>query len=280
MTPTLSFGCETASRRSFAVNGLTLSALEWGRPGRPGLVFLHGGSAHAHWFDLVAPAFASRYHVIALDQRGHGESDWPATPAYATQDFAGDLAGVLDALGWRQATFVGHSMGGHNSMSFAAWHPGRVAALCVVDSRPSIPADRLHVMHRRGHRGFRRHPTLEAAVQSFHLLPPDTIADPALLDHLGRAAVVERDGAFLYRFDPGASGSRAPVDTMPLLEHITAPTLLVRGQHSPVLPVATAAAMLERLRQARLVEIPGAYHHLVLDAPDAFTRELAAFLAD
>lgn len=261
------------------MNGLTLRALEWGAPGRPGLCFLHGGSAHAHWFDGVAPAFADRYHVIALDQRGHGESDWPPGAAYGTEDFVSDLLGVMDALGWERVILAGHSMGGHNSMSFSAWHPGRVAALCVVDSRPSIPPDRLHVMHRRGHRGPRRHASLDLALRSFRLLPPDTIADPAFLDHLGRQGIVERDGAFLYRFDPDANGARAPVDVMPLLERISAPTLLVRGEHSPVLPVPMASEMLKRLRDGRLVEIAGAYHHLVLDAPGDFARELKTFLA-
>jgi pimeloyl-ACP methyl ester carboxylesterase len=77
-------GCDEAVRRSFTVNGLTLRALAWGSAGRPGLCFLHGGSAHAHWFDAVAPAFADRFDVIALDQRGHGESDWPAASAEAS----------------------------------------------------------------------------------------------------------------------------------------------------------------------------------------------------
>lgn len=273
------FGCASAVRRSLSVNGLRLSALEWGIPGRPGLCFLHGGSAHAHWFDRVAPAFADRFHVISLDQRGHGESQWPASPAYGTESFVSDLLGVRAALGWDRMILVGHSMGGHNSMAFSAWHPELVRALCVVDSRPSIPTDRLHVMHRRGHRGPRRHPTLESAVRSFRLLPKETVADPAFLEHLGREGIVERDGGFLYRFDPNSNGMRAPVDVLPLLERIEAPTLLVRAEHSPVLPVPMATEMLARLRRARLVEIPGAYHHLVLDAPAAFTEALDAFLS-
>ena len=273
-----SFGCESARPRHLSVNGLRLHALEWGESGRQGLCFLHGGSAHAHWFDGVAPAFADRYHVISLDQRGHGESEWPGSAAYATQDFVSDLLGVMDALGWERTILAGHSMGGHNSMSFSAWHPARVRALCVIDSRPSIPPDRLHVMHRRGHRGPRRHPSQEQALRSFRLLPPDTVADPAFLDHLGRQGIVERDGSFLYRFDPEANGARAPVDVMPLLPEITAPTLLVRGEHSPVLPVPTASEMLKRLRDGRLVEVPGAYHHLVLDSPAVFTRVLDEFL--
>lgn len=277
-----SYGCDVARRRSFRVSGLTLRALGWGVPGRPGLCFLHGGSAHAHWFDAVAPAFADRYEVIALDQRGHGESDWPRPSAngtaYATESFASDLLGVMDALGWKDMTLCGHSMGGHNAMAFAAWHPDRIRALVVVDSRPVLPPDRLDGMHRRGHRGPRRHDTLEAALMSFRLFPPQTTADPALLRHLAHNGIIEREGRFLYRFDPAANGQRRPVDAWSLIHRITAPALIIRGEHSPVLPRPTAQELVGRIARARLEEIAGAYHHLVLDQPAAFTAALDRFL--
>lgn len=272
------FGCETARSRSLQVGGLALHALEWGEPGRPALCFLHGGSAHAHWFDAVVPAFVDRYHVLSLDQRGHGASEWASDPAYATEDFARDLVGVMDALGWRRMTVIGHSMGGHNAMAFAAWHPERVDRLVVVDSRPSIPAERLQTMHRRGDRGPMRHETLESALKSFRLLPRETVADPRLLEHLARMGITQRGGRFLYRFDPACNGRRRPTDGWALLDRITAPTLLVRGEHSLILPREMAADMLARLPHARLVEIPGTYHHLVLDAPAAFARALEDFL--
>ena len=282
MTSPATFGCAAARRRRIPVGGLGLSALEWGEPGRPALLFLHGGSAHAHWFDWVVGDFTDRYHVVSLDQRGHGESDWPPPEedgsAYATQRFVADLVGVMDALGWRRAAVVGHSMGGHNAMALAAWHPDRLWALAVVDSRPSIPVDRLAVMHRRGHRGPRRHATLESALASFRLLPRETVAEPALLAHLGRQGIVEREGGYQYRFDPQANGTRQPVDAWELLREITAPTLLVRGELSPILPPAMADEMLRRLRDARFTVIPGAHHHLVLDAPAPFSRALGRFL--
>ena len=278
MTNPNRFACETARHRVLPVNGLALSALEWGAAGRPALCFLHGGSAHAHWFDLVVPSFADRYHVLSLDQRGHGASDWAPTPAYATEDFAGDLVGVMDAMSWARMTVVGHSMGGHNAMGFAAWHPERVDRLVVVDSRPSIPADRLKNMHRRGDRGPMRHETLDSALKSFRLLPRETVAEPRLLEHLARQGITERDGRFLYRFDPACNGRRRPADGWALLERITAPTLLVRGEYSPILPPEMATEMLARLPNARLVEIQGTYHHLVLDAPLEFAKVLGAFL--
>src|SRR5215831_16024231 len=277
------FGCDTAVRRSFKVDGLTLRGLGWGEPGRPALCFLHGGSAHAHWWDAVAPTFADRYEVIALDQRGHGESEWGQSSAdgtaYATENFVADLVQVMDALEWTDMTLCGHSMGGHNAMAFAAWHPDRVRQLVVVDSRPTIPPDRLERMHRRGHRGPRRHETLQAALASFRLLPPDTSADPALLDHLAREGIVRRDGRFLYRFDPACNGMRRPTDLLPLLVRIAAPTLLVRGERSPVLPPALAEEVMKRIPRVRLEVIQAAYHHLILDQPAVFTEALEGFLA-
>jgi pimeloyl-ACP methyl ester carboxylesterase len=280
MTDPIHFACETARTRALKVGGLTLNALEWGEPGRPALCFLHGGSAHAHWFDGVVATFADRFHVLALDQRGHGASEWAPEPAYATEDFAGDLLGLADAMGWARMTVIGHSMGGHNAMGFAAWYPERTERLVVVDSRPSIPAERLQTMHRRGDRGPMRHETLDSALKSFRLLPRESVADPRLLEHLARQGIAERDGRFLYRFDPACNGRRRPTDGWALLERITAPTLLVRGEHSPILPREMAADMLTRLPRARLVEIAGTYHHLVLDAPLPFARVLDAFLSE
>jgi pimeloyl-ACP methyl ester carboxylesterase len=117
-------------------------------------------------------------------------------------------------------------------------------------------------------------------VAGFRLLPPDTTADPAFLEHLGRAAIAERNGAFMYRFDPACNGQRRPVSAWPLLGRIEAPTLLVRGEHSPILPRPMAEEMLAALRHARLVEIAGAHHHLVLDAPEVFSSALEEFLAE
>jgi pimeloyl-ACP methyl ester carboxylesterase len=278
MSPISRFGCESARRRSVVVGGLRLSFLEWGSAGRPVLCFLHGGSAHAHWFDFVAPAFVDRFHVIALDQRGHGESQWAEPPAYGTEDFAADLLGLVDALGFQRVALIGHSMGGHNSMSFAAWHPERVSALVIVDSRPVIPSDRLDRLRRRGERTLRPYPSREAAAQSFRLVPRETNADPALLAHLGAAGVVERGGAWVYRFDPASNAERRPVDAWTLLDRITAPTLIARGELSPVLPRDMADKLRAAIHGATLVEIPASYHHLVLDNPWAFVQELDRFV--
>ncbi len=270
--------CTDAEHRVETVNGLRLHLLQRGPSEAPTVCFLHGGAAHAHWFDRVIPGLGTRFRAIALDQRGHGESQWATPAAYATEDFAGDLRGLMDRLGLARMTLVGHSMGGHNAMAFAAWYPERTAALVVVDARPSLPPERVQRMRERGRRAPRVHASEDSALATFRLLPRDTVADPALLAHLARMGLARVNGGFRYRFDPACYADRRPVDCWPLLPRIEVPTLVVRGEHSPVLPLDMAARMLETIPDAELVEIPDAYHHLTLDAPDAFAAALDTFL--
>jgi len=164
-------------------------------------------------------------------------------------------------------------------MTFAAWYPERVTALVIVDSRPAIPAERLTVMHARGRRLPRLHPSEEAAVQSFRLLPRETVADRALLAHVARAGLARRDGGWAWRFDPATHGARQPVDAWPLLSRITAPTLITRAALSPVLTSDMAERLRASVPRASLVTIPDAYHHLTLDRPAEFSSALSSFLA-
>jgi pimeloyl-ACP methyl ester carboxylesterase len=135
-------------------------------------------------------------------------------------------------------------------------------------------------MRERGARPHRRHPTIEAAAAAFRLLPPDTSADPALLSHLARESVAWQDGAVVLRFDPACYAARQPVDGWLLLREIVAPTLVIRGELSPILPREMAERLAGEVRGARLAEVPGAHHHLVLDRPEAFSTALLEFLDD
>src|SRR5215831_14594415 len=116
--------------------GLRLHLLDWGAIGLPPLLLLHGGAQTAHSFDEVAPALARDHHVLALDQRGHGDSDWAAR--YDREAFTGDIGAVLDAHGWEAATLVALSLGGLNAIAFAASHPERVRGLAVIDVVPTV----------------------------------------------------------------------------------------------------------------------------------------------
>src|SRR5262245_34472515 len=118
------------------LRGLRFHWLDWGAAGAPPLLLLHGGAQTAHSFDEVAPGLARTHHVVSLDQRGHGDTDW--APRYRREDFAGDVDAVLDRLGWDSASVVAMSLGGLNAMAYAATRPARVRALVVVDVLPTV----------------------------------------------------------------------------------------------------------------------------------------------
>ncbi len=87
----------------FTASGLVLNCLDYGGGGKRPLLFLHGGSAHAHWWDFVAPAFVDDFHVLALDQRGHGESEWAGEWAYGSRHYVSDLDQVIDQWAFGRA---------------------------------------------------------------------------------------------------------------------------------------------------------------------------------
>ena len=264
--------------RFVTVNGLRLRYRDWGGEGPP-LLALHGAAAHAHWWDPVAPRLTPRVRVLALDWRGHGRSAWPRPPAYASADFAADLLGVIERLGLERVVVAGHSMGGHAALAFAAWHPDALARLVVVDAKPMVNLHRLLALQARGERPRLDFPSREAALRRFRLSPPETTAPPVLVRAIGARGIRRLPfGRWVYRFDPACERTRRPVDAWPLLPRITVPTLIVRGEHSAILPRAVAERMAKAIPSARLEELPGAHHHVTLDAPEALAECLLAWL--
>jgi len=264
--------------RFVSANGVRLHYRDWGGQGRPFLA-LHGSSAHAHWWDPVAPLLRGRLRVLALDWRGHGRSAWPRPPSYRTEDFAADLLAVIDRLRLDDAVVAGHSMGGHVAMAFAAWHPEALGRLVVLDAKPMVNLGRLLASQARGERRHLQFPGRAAALRRFRLSPPETVAAPALLRAVGARGIRRLpSGRWVYRFDPACDRTRVPVDAWPLLPRITVPTLIVRGEGSTVLPRDVAERMAKVVPSARLEELPGTYHHVTLDAPGALAECLLAWL--
>ncbi len=265
--------------RYVTVNGLRLRYRDWGGNGPP-LLALHGSAAHAHWWDPVAPRLTRRLRVLALDWRGHGRSQWPRPPAYGSEDFAADLLGVIERLRLTRVILAGHSMGGHAALAFAAWYPAALARLVVVDAKPMVNLQRLLALRTRSDRPRPEFPTRSAALSRFRLSPPETTASPALVRAVGARGIRRLpSGRWVYRFDPACERTRTPVDTWPLLPRIAVPTLIVRGEHSTILPRDLAARMAKAIPSARAEEVAGAHHHVTLDAPEALADCLLAWLA-
>jgi esterase len=268
-----------AEAASVRVHGLRLHYLAWGRPDRPLVLLLHGGSAHAHWWDFVAPALADRYRLIAPDLRGHGDSDHAAPPAYAIDDYVADLQGFVVACGLGRFALVGHSLGGFVALAYAGREPTRVRALAVVDSRPVSGSGRSQLVSRLQHLPHPEYADREEAVRRFRLLPRGTAARSEVLRHMALAGLRPlADGGFTLKFDRKAFAMRTTVDLSPVIAGLRCPVLFVRGSESAFLDRATLAAMAALCPHAEIAEIAGAHHHVVLDRPEAFSERLGAFL--
>ena len=123
-----------------SVNGLRLHYLEWGKAGMPAVVCVHGYTSSAQAFNAMARHLQDRFHILAMDVRGHGESEWSPTGAYGYADQAGDLAAFVDRLELPRFTLIGTSMGGIIAMTYAADNADRLTALVINDIGPDVEA--------------------------------------------------------------------------------------------------------------------------------------------
>src|SRR5215475_2314910 len=135
------FQAQLPTDRFISVNGLRIHYLEWGTSDKQPLIMLHGIGRIAHTFDHIAPHFASRYHVMAVDMRGHGDSDWDPKGAYLVEDYVKDIEGLAQQLRLRNIVIWGNSTGGRVAQVFAGLHPELVAAVISEDVGPERPRE-------------------------------------------------------------------------------------------------------------------------------------------
>ena len=250
---------------------------EWGRAGDPRALLLHSLAAHSHWWDGVAAALASRFHLVAVDFRGHGASAWAEAGAYRFTDYVADTVAVIDALGWRAPAVIGHSLGGYIGANLAALHPMRVGALVIADMLTGWTEEMAERAARQVERPGPVFKSRAEAVTRFRLVPPDTVAPAARLAHLAEVGVVERrPGVWEWAFDRRVF-AHPPANPWPFLPGVLCPTLVVRGMESAVMDREQMLRGATAVRLGQFAEIRGAYHHLILDDPAGFAAVVAGW---
>jgi esterase len=262
--------------RDLVVKGLRLHLLDWGGDARPPLLLLHGFTGNAHAWDTLAIALQPHYRVLALDQRGHGDSE-PADVYNPVVAFD-DLTGVVDQLGLASLVLVGLSMGGRNAMYFTSKRTSEVAKLVVVDIGPEVSA-RANAPS-SGPPEPETWDSIEQAAQ--HLYRGNPYPGIHYYRWVASHSLRARpDGALVWKWHPSVKTRRTmgDVDWWALLRTLTPPTLVLRGEHSMVLDRDVAERMVKELPNGRLVEIPRAVHTLHEDNPEAVLAALRAFLA-
>lgn len=265
----------TATDRYVKVGDLNMHYLEWGKAGAPPVIMVHGLSGNAHNFDNLAPHFAPRYHVISVDVRGRGESDWAADANYSNDAYIADLEGLRQALGFERMSLVGTSLGGRISMTYAGTYPDRVERTVLNDIGPEIDP--------RG--GQRIADTTRDAVTTFENMEEViawhceqrvgfcSLSDGDQRTVAGHAVKARPGGGYTWKMDPAVRTDPRrpdPETSWKLALNIPGPVLLVRGGDSDLLSPETAKRMVAEMQDCRMVEVPGVGHAPTLTEPEAF----------
>lgn len=269
--------------RTVEVDGCSIHYFRWGMTSKPGLLLVHGGAAHARWWSFLAPMLARDYCVAALDLSGHGDSG--RRELYPREIWAAEVMAVVEHAGLSSngpPIIVGHSLGGLVTIVAASLYGDRMAGAVVIDSPVNKP-DPESQEGRQG-RAFRNpkvYSTLEGAMEHFSLIPFQPCDNDFIIEYVARHSLRQIEGGWTWKFDPAVFDR---VSLKPMTDYLAdthCRVAVLRGELSYVVPPETGQYMYELLnRNAPIIEIPQAYHHLILDQPLAFIAALRAVLAD
>lgn len=263
------------------VEGCPIHYLRRGDRDKPGLILVHGGAAHARWWDFIAPYFADRFHVVCPDLSGHGDSG--RRKVYARELWAEEIMQVGRDAGFPgPPVVVGHSMGGFVSIVAASLFGDRMKGAIIIDSPVRKPDPEVEEGTRgKAFRNPKTYPDVETAVEHFHLVPRQPCENDYILDYVARQSLCETEGGWTWKFDPRVFRSGSPQAMNIYLANTRCRIALLRGEFSDLVSPELGQYMYELLnRNAPIIEIPQSYHHLLLDQPLALVSTIRALLED
>jgi pimeloyl-ACP methyl ester carboxylesterase len=269
-----------ADSRFVKVAGCRIHYLRWGQAGKPGLCFVHGGFAHAHWWDWIAPFFADALRVVAPDLGGMGDSGHRAK--YSLDTFAEEVTAVCAHAGLDDPpVVVGHSFGGRVALRTGARAGRRMGGIILVDFPIRPPG---YELERRQQRITSRtkeiYPNLPAALDRFKLLPPQECANAFIVDYIARRSLAKVKGGWSWKFDPRIFDERDHGEPADDLARLACPVAAIYGEHSALFPPEIRDYMSALFTDhAPMLAVSEAHHHLFLDQPLAFVVGLRALLA-
>jgi pimeloyl-ACP methyl ester carboxylesterase len=270
---------DTKTEKHFVeVDECDINYRTWSEPGNPGLLFVHGHSAHSHWWDFIAPSFMNDFHTAAIDLSGMGDSDH--RDVYTMDLFAEEILAVADAAGLPPETYlVSHSFGGIMSIQAAARKLDRFSGLCLIDSGLKDPGDEKPPEVERWAKP-KVYPGFDAAKSRFRLRPAQTCENGYLVEYIARNSVEHIDEGWVWKFDEELdSRMEGRGDLTEAFKSLTCKLALIYGADSESFTGKSAQYMQSLAPQMQVVELAAAQHHLFLDQPLAFIETLSGILA-
>jgi pimeloyl-ACP methyl ester carboxylesterase len=258
-----------------------LHYLEWNPGATRTIVLLHGNSANAWWWQPLADAMrAMDFRLLALDQRGHGDSEWVRPPAYGPLEYAHDLARFIAEYAPPRPFVIGHSMGGISALTFAAEYPGAARAIVAIDAAVTSNDRRNHYLRRLRGLPVINYPDRETALARFRLMPKEGEIAPTTLRTIAEKSLGQTsEGRWTMKFDRDSFLGSDGIDVLVAIKTIRDPLLLIRAEHSRIMTAEGAARAVASNPKAALVTIAGAHHHVILEQPATVARTIEEFIA-
>ncbi len=242
---------------------------------KPALLCIHGNSSHRGlWSPLLRRL--PDYAALRLDLRGHGESEWTRPPAYSTADYADDIKAVAETLDGQEFVLISHSNGSLASLYFATHLEPKPKALVYMDVNPRVLDEQVEYFRQRASAVARVFPSLIDVLKGMRQVD-DTVPDEVFLSFI-EAGMRKSDDGFRFALDPETYGSWKPADMWEAVEMIPCPMLILRAERSVVMSRSAAEMMARKAPKARLKEISGAGHFLMLGKPAEVADEIRSFL--
>ena len=269
---------ETRSSSIF-VDEAQINYKTWGNPSNPIIFLVHGYSANSNWWDFIAPHFCDNYYVVAIDLSGMGDSDH--RDSYSQELYSKEILSLCDELGLETINLVAHSMGGPISLNFSDQYKNRVNSLILIDSIVVMPPNKIG-SSRRG--SMVRHDvvydSMEEAIQSFRLIPPQPCKNQILVDHIAKHSYKETDGGYILKSDGKIMRTYTHKDLTDPLMNSSYPIYLVYGLMSQIFnqEILDFTSYVGNIPEERIVSIPGGMHHLFIDEPIIFIEKLKDIL--
>lgn len=259
--------------------------LDWGVKGRPPILFLHGGGLNAHTWDILCLMLRQQYHCLALDQRGHGDSEWEPTSDYSHDSQVQDVAGFIEKLGLHKPLLIGHSMGGFAAIGYAIAHAAKLTGLVLVDVGPELSLD--------GAKRIRDFIALDRVLDSVEAFVERAMAfNPRRNPTLLRRSLLHNlrklpNGKFTWKHDPNRMSPDFAHERVERarqikrdIHHISCPTLIMRGERSDVFTDANATSFAAGLPHGRWIKIANAGHTIQGDNPAGLLDALRPFIKE
>jgi esterase len=256
-------------------NGVRLHYVDWGGSGtKQPLLLVHGLQDCCRLWDFFARQVSDRYHVIALDHRGHGDSGW--ADSYGLEDYVGELEAVIEGLDLHNLVLMGHSAGAKNSFILASRQPHRLARLIIYDMDPDAYNPGSAVMFDRYKTETDEYDALAGVVERLRTRQP--MSSEEVLQHSATHMTKPANGGLAWKRDRDLVLKYERPDAWEHLSRIAVPTLIVRGAESNLLIADVAIRMQQQIPGSRLVEVAGGGHWVYLEQPEAFLEVITEFL--